>query len=235
MRLLLLSNSTNPGDDYLAYTLPYINGFIKDKPKHGVFIPYAGVSIAWDEYSEMVSDKLNALGIQLNAIHHSKDPVATVLEADLIVVGGGNTFNLLKSLQDKGLIEPLQQRIQAGVPYIGWSAGSNMACPTIKTTNDMPIVEPENFSALGAIPFQINPHYTEGRIEGHGGESREMRIAEFLIANKGIYVAGLREGTMFQVEGKNIQLKGNKPCRIFFEGQEAKDMHPGEDFSFLIQ
>ena len=236
MKLLLLSNSTNPGEDYLAYTLPYINDFIANKkPVQAVFIPYAGVSLTWDKYHEMVSSKFRTLDIQLQAIHQSDNPVQAILHADLIVVGGGNTFNLLKTLQENRLIEPIRERIKDGVPYIGWSAGSNMACPSIKTTNDMPIVEPENFSALGIIPFQINPHFTDGRIEGHGGESREMRLAEFLIVNKGIYVAGLQEGTMFQIEGRTIKLIGNKPCRIFLADQEPKDLNAGEDFSFLMQ
>ncbi len=235
MKLLLLSNSTNAGEDYLAYTLPYIAEFIQSKPLNALFIPYAGVSISWDEYFEMVSAKLESIGIRLTSIHHEEHAQQAIEKAELIIVGGGNTFNLLKTLQEKDLIPHIQKAVYTGTPYIGWSAGSNMGCPTIRTTNDMPVVEPESFNALGFIPFQINPHFTDAKMEGHAGETREMRIAEFLIANPGMYCAGLREGTLFLVENDSIELLGKKPCRIFKHGQEAYELNPGDDFSFLMQ
>ena len=153
----------------------------------------------------------------------------------MIIVGGGNTFNLLKTIQDNGLVELMRDKIKGGTPYIGWSAGSNMVCPTIRTTNDMPIVEPQSFNALNMIPFQINPHYTDATLSGHGGETREMRLEEFLEANKDMYVAGLREGTMFIVEGNTITLDGKKDCRVFKHGQEPKELTKTDDFSFLMQ
>ena len=128
----------------------------------------------------------------------------------------------------------IREKVLAGTPYIGWSAGSNMACPSIRTTNDMPIVEPVSFQALNLVPFQINPHYLDANPEGHAGETREMRIEEFIAANPGIFVVGLREGTMFLVENGTMQLLGPRPARVFKKGQNPGEFEPGADFSFLI-
>lgn len=235
MNILLLSNSTNSGEEYLGYTIPYISEFLKNKPTTALFIPYAGVTISWDDYTETVSEKLKLCGIALQSIHHCNDKINAVHSAEIIIVGGGNTFNLLKTIQDEGLIEPIRSKVLSGTPYIGWSAGSNLACPTIKTTNDMPVVEPESFNALNLVPFQINPHYTDASIQQHAGETREMRIEEFLEANQAIYVAGLREGTMLLIEGESISLKGNKPCRIFHHGKKPVELKKEDNFSFLMQ
>jgi dipeptidase E len=234
MRLLLFSNSTNAGEDYLSYTLEYIDEFLKEQPRNALFIPYAGISVGFDAYFTMVADKLGQIGIELSSIHTSSDKRKDVEKASIIIVGGGNTFYLLKSLQEEGLIEPIREAVLNGKSYIGWSAGSNMACPTICTTNDMPIVEPIDFNALGLISFQINPHYTDFIQKGHAGETREMRINEYLLANKDMYVAGLREGTLLQVENNSIQLKGAKSCRIFKYGQDAFEVSVEEDFDFLL-
>jgi len=121
------------------------------------------------------------------------------------------------------------------VPYVGWSAGSNVACPTIMTTNDMPIVEPPSFVALGLVPFQINPHYTDARIAGHMGETRDERLAEFVHANPGVRVVGLREGTMLRVEGEDVRLVGGKPARLFLKGEKSRDIAPEESFSVLLR
>jgi dipeptidase E len=229
MKLLLFSNSTNAGEDYLAYTLPYISDFIGKESINALFIPYAGVSITWDDYYNMVNAKLSTIGINLDAIHRSDNPVAAVEKTDLIIVGGGNTFNLLKTLQEQNLLPYIQKKVYTETPYIGWSAGSNMACPTVRTTNDMPIAEPEDFNALGLISFQINPHFTNVVMENHAGETREMRIEEFLIANPDMYVAGLREGTMLLVTENKAELKGNKPCRIFKHGKTPVEVEPGNN------
>ncbi len=235
MRLLLFSNSTNAGEEYLTYTLPYIKEFLKEDRPQALFIPFAGVTITWDNYYNQVSEKLKTIGVQLNSIHNETHKKKAVLDAEMIIVGGGNTFNLLKTLQENDLIGTIRNKVKNGTPYIGWSAGSNLTCPTIRTTNDMPIVEPESFNALGFIPFQINPHYNDVENPHHAGETREMRIEEFIVLNKDMYVAGLREGTLFFVEDGKIELKGKKPCRIFHFGKPAFELLPGEDFSFLIQ
>lgn len=235
MNLLLISNSTNAGEEYLAYTIPYIDEFVKNKPTKAVFIPYAGVTVTWDDYHTKVAGTLKQTGIEVESIHHFDNPVEAIENADMIIIGGGNTFNLLKTIQDNGLVEPIRKKVLGGTPYIGWSAGSNMTCPTIRTTNDMPIVEPQSFNALNLIPFQINPHYTDATLQQHAGETREMRLEEFLEANKDMYVAGLREGTMFHIEGNKITLKGAKDCRVLKHGQAPKELTKQDDFSFLMQ
>jgi dipeptidase E len=234
-RLLLFSNSTNAGEPYLDYTLPYIREFLGNNKIHALFIPYAGVTITWDKYLEQVANKLKLAGIKLSSIHQQQDCIKAVREAEMIIIGGGNTFHLLKALQDNKLLEPIRNRVNEGMPYIGWSAGSNMACPTIRTTNDMPVAEPRDFNALGLVPFQINPHYTDAIDVNHAGETREMRIEEFIALNKKTFVAGLREGTLFHIENNTISLKGKKACRIFYHGQSAYELNPGDDFSSLIQ
>lgn len=235
MNLLLLSNSTNAGEEYLEYTLNYIDDFVENKPCKALFIPYAGVTITWDEYHNAVAEKLLPLGIEVSSIHHTENAIEAVNDADLIIVGGGNTFNLLKTIQLNGLIEPIRKKVKAGTPYIGWSAGSNLACPTIRTTNDMPIVEPQSFDALNLIPFQINPHYTNELLDNHGGETRDMRLNEFLQANQNMYVAGLREGTMLVIKGDSITLNGNKPCRIMHYEEDPTELEKKDDFTFLMQ
>jgi dipeptidase E len=236
MRLLLFSNSTNTGESYLNYTLPYIEKFLAPASHHALFIPYAGISVGYDAYFEMVRDMLGNKNIQLiSSIHRSKDKKKAVRNATVIIIGGGNTFYLLKALQDENLLGLIRERILDGVPYIGWSAGANVVCPTIRTTNDMPIVEPESFNALDLIPFQINPHYTDFVQKDHAGESRDTRIAEFILVNQTIPVVGLREGTLLQVEGSEITLKGNKNCRIFRYKSETIEISPGEDLNFLMK
>jgi dipeptidase E len=235
MRLLLFSNSTNAGEEYLSYALPYIKSFLSVHAESGLFIPFAGISVGMDKYYEMVRSKFELLSLDIRSIYACDDMISAIKKTAFIVVGGGNTFCLLKELQKNKLLEPIRERVKSGIPYIGWSAGSNVACPSVKTTNDMPIVEPENFEALKLIPFQINPHYTDIVDKGHAGETREMRIEEFLLANKNQYVAALREGTLFNVEGDKISLLGKKKCRIFRYGQDPIELGAGENFQFLMQ
>jgi dipeptidase E len=233
MKLLLFSNSTNTGEEYLKYTLPYINDFTGTDRK-AVFIPFAGISIGFDPYFQRVSQALKSSGLEIQSLHHLSEKQKALKDAEIIIVGGGNTFALLGALQDHFLLDPLREKVIQGTKYIGWSAGANLACPTIMTTNDMPIIEPQNFNALNLVPFQINPHYTDFVQPGHAGETREMRIGEFLIMNRDIYVAGLREGTLFHLENSHIDLMGNRPCRIFKYGSVALDMMAGENFDFLL-
>jgi len=152
-----------------------------------------------------------------------------------IVVGGGNTFQLLTMIQEKKLIEPIRDKVLRETPYIGWSAGSNLACPSIRTTNDMPVVQPESFDAFNLVPFQINPHYLDANPEGHAGETREMRIEEFIEVNREMYVVGLREGTMFLIENDNIDLLGPRDARIFKYNKTPVEINPGGDFQFLLE
>ncbi|MCK5823474.1 MAG: dipeptidase PepE [Bacteroidales bacterium] len=234
MKLLLISNSTNAGEAYLDYPKQNIKDFLGDKIKKTLFIPYAGVTFSFDEYAEKVQTRFDEIGYVVDSIHNHEDKTKAIENAEAIIVGGGNTFHMVKMLQEQGLIEPIRKKVLEGIPYVGWSAGSNVACPTICTTNDMPIVEPKSFNVLNLIPFQINPHYLDANPEGHAGETREQRIEEFLEANKNVSVLGLREGTMLWVENKTMKLIGKRNARLFKFGNEPKELTPNDDFSFLL-
>jgi dipeptidase E len=235
MRLLLISNSTNPGEPYLDYPKNNIKEFLGSNPVNALFIPYAAVTFSFDLYEEKVSERFREIGHDVVSIHRLNDPVEAVQNASAIVVGGGNTWNLLKMIQDNNLIEVVRHKILEGTPYIGWSAGSNVACPTIRTTNDMPVVEPDSFGAFSLIPFQINPHYLDANPVGHAGETREQRIEEFIEANPGIFVAGLREGTMLIREGDKLSLSGPRKIRIFKKGHPPMEFGFENDLSFLLK
>lgn len=235
MKLLLISNSTNAGEAYLEYPMPDIRRFLGTMPVKALFIPYAAVTFSYDEYEKKVKNRFNEIGHDIISIHHFDDPAGAVKDAQAIVVGGGNTWMLLKMLREKGLTGIIRERVKAGLPYIGWSAGSNVACPTIRTTNDMPVAEPDSFEAFNLIPFQINPHYLDANPAGHAGETREQRILEFIEVNPGIFVVGLREGTMLLVENSNIELIGKRKARIFTKGEEPVEKEPGENISFLLR
>ena len=150
------------------------------------------------------------------------------------MVGGGNSFKLLNEVYENNLVNCIQEAVKGGTAYIGWSAGSNLACPTIKTTNDMPIVCPPSFSALNFIPFQINPHYIHGNPPGHNGETREQRLLEFLEVNPTIVVIGLREGTMLKIDGNNIKLIGDRTARIFKYQSDFYELNSEDDFSSFL-
>lgn len=234
-KLLLLSNSTNPGEAYLSYPQKNIKEFLGDKPVEAVFIPFAAVTFSYEEYERKVNKGLQGTGHSVKSIHHYANALQAVKDAEAIVVGGGNTWKLLTCMRDQQLLEAIAAKVEAGTPYIGWSAGSNVACPTISTTNDMPIVDPKGFHAIGLVPFQINPHYMDGRPANHGGESREDRINEYIMQNREMYVVGLREGTMLHVEGEKMKLIGSKMARVFHYGQEPKELSAADDFNFLLQ
>ena len=235
MRLLLISNSTNAGEAYLDYPKHNIHDFLGEKCVKCLFIPYAGVTVTWDDYEKKVKNRFNEVGHDIVSIHHFEDPVKAVEEADCIVIGGGNTWKLLHDMHANKLIEPIRKKVLGGTPYIGWSAGSNVTCPTLMTTNDMPIIDPLGFDAINLIPFQINPHYLDKKVEGHGGESREDRILEFIEVNRDVYVAGLREGCMFVVEGDKMRIIGQRNLRLFKYGEETREIAPTEDFTFLLK
>ncbi len=235
MRLLLISNSTNPGEAYLDYPKANIQEFLGPNIKKALFLPYAAVSFSYDEYAEKLQSRFDELGYQVDSIHKHKDPVLAIQEAEAIVVGGGNTWNLTREIHDNHLIDVVRDRVLKGTPYVGWSAGSNMACPTIKTTNDMPVIDPRGFHSFNLIPFQINPHYLDANPEGHAGETREQRIEEFLEVNQHVYVLGLRESTMLKVTNNHVELIGPRPARIFRKGQSPIEIEAGGDFDFLMK
>jgi len=243
MKLLLISNSTMAGEAYLGWPRVHIEKFlIQNNSKKVCFVPYAGVSLSkkslhdsFDQYSQKVAEVFREMGIALESVHHANDPVEMIRQAETIVVGGGNTFHLVASLYEKGLMEAIREKVVAGTPYIGWSAGSNVACPTLMTTNDMPIVEPASFQTLNLIPFQINPHYLDANPEGHGGETRQLRIEEYLVMNPKMKVVGLREGCLLLVENDELQLIGSHSMRYFEHDHQPLEFEPGSDIRFLLK
>jgi len=242
-RLLLISNSTNAGEAYLGWPQDYIVDFLKGTTvKRILFIPYAGVGLneeslekSFDVYEERVNSVYQKLGYEIYSIHKEADPKKAIEECEAIAVGGGNTFHLFYMMHKLDLMNPLRSRIEKGLPFMGWSAGSNIACPSLKTTNDMPIIEPASFDGLNLIPFQINPHYLDANPEGHGGETREQRIEEFLVVNKEMTVVGLREATLLRVEGEKMDLLGKRPMRIFNFGKTPEEIAENTDVSHFLK
>jgi len=235
MRLLLISNSTMPGEAYLDYPKHEIKRFLGDKPLTALFIPYAAVTFSFDLYEQKVAERFAELGFQLKSIHHFDDPIQAVKDAQVIVVGGGNTWQLVRMMHDNQLMKAIYEKVVNGTPYIGWSAGSNVACPTLSTTNDMPIIDPKGFDTLGLVPFQINPHYLDANPAGHGGETREQRIEEFIEINPTLFVVGLREGTMLRIDDDQMRLIGNRTARIFLKGNTSLELSSDNDLSFLLE
>ncbi len=234
MDLLLISNSTNAGEQYLKYPINKIGEFLGGVSEI-IFIPYAAVTFSFDEYQAKVQERFAEIGIEVRSIHTCQKPLEAIASAEAICVGGGNTFALTKAMQEQGLVEAIAKRVSQGAKYVGWSAGSNVTCPTLCTTNDMPIVEPLSFKLMGLIPFQINPHYLDANPEGHAGETREQRILEYIAANKSTYVAGLREGCMLEYHNEAMELIGPKPMRIFKWGEPIREVSAGDDLSFLLK
>lgn len=242
MKLLLISNSTNSGENYLSWPRQFIADFLKrHKVKQVLFVPYAGVNLSadgltasYEEYEKKVKQVFEQLGFGLSSIHHHTDAVAAVEQAECVVVGGGNTFHLVGKMQETGIMAAIQKKAKNDMPFIGWSAGANVACPTLCTTNDMPIYQPKSFECMGLVPFQINPHYIEVNPVGHGGETRQQRIEEFLAINRETTVVGLRESSLLELDNDKLVLKGSKDMRIFRCGITPKEIVSGTDVSFLL-
>ncbi len=241
-KLLLISNSTMAGEPYLAWPQKYIKDFlIAENVSSITFVPYAGVGLAeeslsasYDVYANKVSEVFNAMGVEIVSVHHSEDPVALVNSSEAIAVGGGNTFHLVAEMQRTGIMDAIKNRAEAGIPYMGWSAGSNVACPSLMTTNDMPIIQPLSFDCMNVIPFQINPHYLDANPEGHGGETRQQRIEEFLVVNKNMKVLGLREASLLYVDDDSMKLLGSRDALLFQFDCEPTEHKSGSDLSFLL-
>lgn len=229
MELLLLSNSSLPGKAWLEHALPLIAGQLNGR-RSAVFIPFAGVTQTWDDYTAKAAGVLAPLGVSVTGIHRIADPVATIAAAEVVIVGGGNTFQLLKECRERGLLVPVVDVVKRGALYIGWSAGANLACPTIRTTNDMPIVDPQGFDALGLFPLQINPHFTNALPQGHQGETREQRIRELLVVAPELTIIGLPEGNWIQVTQGHATLGGPNPTLVFRAGEEAMALSAGHRF-----
>ncbi len=222
--LLLISNSTQHGRGYLDHAEAEICALL-GKSSRVLFVPYALRDR--DGYAKLAAAKFASLGYELDSIHRADKPQAAVKEAQAVFIGGGNTFRLLKTLYDHDLLSVIRERVAAGMPYIGSSAGSVVACPTIRTTNDMPIVEPPSLAALGLIGFQLNCHYLDPDPNStHMGETREVRLMEFH-EESDLPVLGLREGDMVRVESSRITLVGTHGARIFRRGEVPIEVPPG--------
>lgn len=229
MELLLLSNSTLPGKAWLEHALPTIAGQLNGR-RSAVFIPFAGVTQTWDDYTAKTAAVFGPMGVAVTGIHSVADPVSAIENTEIVIVGGGNTFQLLKECRERGLLEPMVDVVKRGALYVGWSAGANLACPTIRTTNDMPIVDPQGFDALGLFPLQINPHFTNALPEGHKGETREQRIRELLVVAPELTIIGLPEGNWIQVTQGHATLGGPNPTLVFRAGEEAVTLNAGHRF-----
>ncbi len=231
-RVLLISNSTLFGSGYLDHAEAEIRDVLGDI-KRVLFVPVALHDR--EAYAATAGERFQRMGYGMTSVHKADDPFAAVMDTDAIFVGGGNTFRLLKTLYDQNLLDPIRQRVDTGMPYIGSSAGSNIAGPTIRTTNDMPIVQPPSFDALGLVSFQINPHYLDPDPNStHMGETREKRITEFLEEND-TPVAALREGAMARCEDDAIVLKGSTGARIFRRGHAPVETLPGDRLDDLLR
>jgi len=231
-RILLISNSTLYGSGYLDHAEAEIRSFIGDL-KRVLFVPFALYDR--DKYASTAQQRFAKMGYELSSIHAAADPKQALAETDAVFIGGGNTFRLLKTLYDFDLLGPIRARVEAGMPYVGSSAGSNVAGLTIRTTNDMPIVQPPSFDALGLVSFQINPHYLDPDPNSkHMGETREERILQFLEEND-TPVVGLREGAMLRIEHGETILRGSTGARIFRKGAEPIETLPGAHINTFLQ
>ena len=229
--LLLLSNSATHDRPYLAHALQAIAAHLSGR-KRLLFVPYALAD--HDGYTATVAEAMRPIGVRVEGVHRHPDPESAVSSAEAVFVGGGNTFRLLRSLRRARLLGPLGDRVRAGLTYLGSSAGTNLACPTIRTTNDMPIVDPDGFDALGLVPFQINPHYIDADPGStHQGETRAQRLTEFCEEND-VPVLGVREGAWLHVEGEAAALRGASGGVLFRRGHQPVDIVAGTDVSWLL-
>jgi dipeptidase E len=223
-KLLLISNSKQFGRGILDHAEDELRHHLA-KIKRVLFVPYALQDR--DDYTQIIGNRLAPMGFELESIHRAPDPRKAAESAEAIFIGGGNTFRLLKTLYEHRLLEIIRQRVEGGMPYIGSSAGSVVSCPTIRTTNDMPIVEPPSLTALGLIPFHLNCHYLDPDPNStHMGETREVRLREFHEEND-TPVVGIREGSMLRVENGTVVLKGTTGGKIFRRGEEPIEIAPG--------
>lgn len=232
MELLLLSSSRANNSEYLAPNMAWITEHLHGK-RSLLFVPYAGVTVNYNDYLDKVRQALLPLEIEITGIHQYNDPRQAVRDAEAIMVGGGNTFHLLHELYRYKVLEPIRQRVTEGLPYIGWSAGANIAGQSIKTTNDMPIIEPPSFMALKLLPLQLNPHYSDYVPEGFHGETRDMRLAEFMQLYQETTIIGLPEGTALKQHQQKLTVLGDVGAYLFKGGKKTA-VPAATDLSYLL-
>lgn len=231
--LIIASTSTLHGGSYLDYLLPVLKEHFASC-KSILFIPYARPGgISHEDYTQKVQTVFKTIGIQVNGIHEFTNPAEAIQQAEGIFTGGGNTFLLVSQLYENKVMSVLKKTLETGTPYLGTSAGSNICGLTMKTTNDMPIIYPPSFDALGVIPFNLNPHYLDPEVNStHMGETRETRIKEFHQFNTAA-VLGLREGSWLELNGASIVLRGTLTARLFRQNQEAVELESGSELNFI--
>lgn len=224
--VLMLSSSRKGSENYLEHALTYLYAHLGEARKL-LFVPFAGVSVSWDDYTAKVAEALP--DFEVTGLHQQADPLAAIQQAQAngqaIVVGGGNTFNLLHNLHAQQLTEPLKQAIASGTPYIGWSAGSNICGRTICTTNDMPVIQPASFDALAVLPCQLNPHYNNYTPPGHNGETRDERLNEFCILNPHTPILAIPEGSALSYCHGELKYLGDDEGYVFV-GQTKQAIQP---------
>ncbi|MGC2197172.1 MAG: dipeptidase PepE [Terriglobales bacterium] len=230
-RVLLISNSTLHGSGYLDHAESEIRDFL-GRAMRIAFVPYAAYERG--RYAAQARARFQAMGCEVTSLHDVSNPRRALAEAEAVFVGGGNTFRLLKAFYDSDLLEPIRRAVEAGVPYIGSSAGAIVAGPSLRTTKDMPVVQPPSFAALGLVDFQISPHYLDPDPSStHMGETQEERILQFLEENEAA-VVGLREGAMLRIENDAVTLKGSAGARLFRRGEEPVEASPVAELSGLL-
>lgn len=235
--MLALSSSHAGGEGFLKLASNYIAEFLQEKKLNIAFIPFASVGGDYEQYGAMVQQALSHLPYHIKTVIQT-NPKEILQKADVIMTGGGNTFKLLHDLYQLQLLEIIKEKVQTGIPYIGWSAGANISGLTISTTNDMPIIQPPSFKALGFFPFQINPHYFNQNPENSHGETRDQRLEEFVKLNPSIAVVGLPEGTVLRLDENKLHYLGAVPGALFSSKTghiERREITPNEELSFLLK
>jgi dipeptidase E len=227
MNVLMISSSRYQGGGYLDYSKAWLLAHIGDA-KEILFIPFAGVTISWDAYTQMVQEALPM--VKVVGIHQTTDPKTAINQAQAILVGGGNTFNLLHTLYEQDLVELIKTKVESDTPYIGWSAGTNICGLSLRTTNDMPIVQPASFETFGFVNAQLNPHYTDEVVPNFHGETRDQRIAEFCMLHPTTPVIGIREGSALLLRNNKLSILGDLPA-VAFESHNKQIIPYTQDLS----